>query len=355
MDDAAYVLNDHEGSVFVVSSNSRGRNLLASGGSDDTGMIWDLDVKKQVAKIDGMGESVISVEFSYDGQYCGFGAMNGAVVVASLEEEGKVGRITLEEAGEDAVEFIAWHPRGPVMLIGSSDTTCRMWNVANQKFMACFAGHGSAVTCGGFSSDGKLVITGSGDGSVRIWAPKDAQCLVNIANGIASVGRDFHRGGIICMAIGSAEKTEKLVLTGADDGTVRLSHIETGRIVAQLPNHDGSVETVAMSGQQLSPHLAASGGTDGKINIWDIERSMTRCTVNHEAAVTRIRWHPTLHQIVSTSVDGTVRIFDAKTGKELDRLQGHSDGALDVCIIPTLNAVASASDDKTVRLYDIRK
>jgi WD40 repeat protein len=41
--------------------------------------------------------------------------------------------------------------------------------------MNMFVGHAGPVTCGGFSPDGKLILTASEDATLRVWNPKTAQ------------------------------------------------------------------------------------------------------------------------------------------------------------------------------------
>jgi WD40 repeat protein len=79
-----------------------------------------------------------------------------------------------ELEGPGDVEWMQWHPRGNVLLAGSSDSTVWMWSVARAAAQALqvFAGHDGSVTCGTFSSSGKTVLTGSEDSTVRVWNPK---------------------------------------------------------------------------------------------------------------------------------------------------------------------------------------
>jgi WD40 repeat protein len=84
---------------------------------------------------------------------------------------------TLDGPSSD-VEWVAWHPKGDVVLAGSTDCTAWMWSVtpAVATCMQVFAGHQGEVTCGAFSGNGKLVLTGSADGSIRVWNPKTGTC-----------------------------------------------------------------------------------------------------------------------------------------------------------------------------------
>jgi WD40 repeat protein len=44
------------------------------------------------------------------------------------------------------------------------------WDCRTGKEIARLSGHGSAVTCVAASGDGRLAVTGSEDGGVRVWS-----------------------------------------------------------------------------------------------------------------------------------------------------------------------------------------
>lgn len=69
-----------------------------------------------------------------------------------------------------------WHKKANVLVAGSSDNSCWMWNVnKGGEVMASFFGHEEKLTCGGFSPDGRVLITGSEDKSIRVWKPSTGE------------------------------------------------------------------------------------------------------------------------------------------------------------------------------------
>lgn len=60
-----------------------------------------------------------------------------------------------------------------------------------------FTGHSGPVRCGSFTPDGKLVVTGGGEGdnSLKVWDPKNGSCTLSVmdAHNYHSAGRVYCR------------------------------------------------------------------------------------------------------------------------------------------------------------------
>jgi WD40 repeat protein len=58
--------------------------------------------------------------------------------------------------------------------------------------------------------------------------------------------------------------------------------------------------------------------------IWDLTTRTTRMVlVGHSATLTSASWEPRGRMVVTTSEDGTARLWDPTTGDEIARLQHH--------------------------------
>lgn len=352
-DDATLVLREHTSETLAVAASPSNKNYIITGGMDDIGLIWDLELQQSIAKVDGAQESVSTVAFSYDGKFAAFGSENGAISIVHMDGSSAPGK-PLDGPG-DTIHFLVWHPRGPVLLAGSGDSVAYMWNAAKSSFLMAFVGHEDAVSCGRFTSDGKLVVTGSLDSSVRIWNPTTGSAILRIQTGTGGLRRVFHGADILCVDVGSLQTSaSNLIASGCAAGNVFICHRGTGQILAQLPRHEGGVECVAFSPEQSRPVLLASAGGDGNVRVWDVELSSERCNFSHGGIVSKIAWHPNLPVLVSGSSDGSLVLWNTLSGQQIRRFFGHAAFISDVCFAGENNQIASTSGDGTVRIFDVR-
>ncbi|KAK4140202.1 putative HET containing-domain vegetative incompatibility protein [Dichotomopilus funicola] len=74
----------------------------------------------------------------------------------------------------------------------------------------------------------------------------------------------------------------------------------------------------------------------------------------HSGWVQSVAFSPDGSRIASGSNDQTIRIWDAKSGKEVRKLEGHSDRVRSVAFSPDGSRIASGSDDQTIRIWDAK-
>jgi hypothetical protein len=81
--------------------------------------------------------------------------------------------------------------------------------------------------------------------------------------------------------------------------------------------------------------------------------TIPRNRMTHDGPVSSVSWSPDGKTLASASWDGTVRLWEAATGKEQATLQGHTWDVTSVSWSPDGKTLASASLDNTVKLWDV--
>lgn len=342
----------HDGSVFCVACHPT-EPLAATGGEDDVGYIWDITDGEIVEKLNGHTDSVTSIAWSADGEMIATGGMDGKIRLWRRvgKESYRIWEFLTELQGPDEVMFLRWHPRGPVLLAGSNDSTLWLWQLPSGNTMQVFSGHTGPVNCGEFTPDGKKIVSACSDNTFIIWDPRSPTPVAKLT---ADDGR-FNLDGITSLAVNS---TSTLAVVGGAAGGVRVISLNKGEVITALGGHkEGeSIEAIVFTDlldTNTGPGFAITGGTDGRICVWDLSTYKLRTTLQHEDAITSVLVHPSPkpYLIVSGCADGTLRTWDARTGAVVRQHKGHRAPVLSASLGLNGSVVVSAGDDHTALVY----
>lgn len=119
---------------------------------------------------------------------------------------------------------------------------------------------------------------------------------------------------------------------------------------ALVTGHESAVCDVAW---QPDGKRLASAGDDGTVRVWDAGTAKELARLEgHKGGVRAVVWHPDGTQLASAGSDGTVRVWDVVTAKELARFEGHTKAVYALAWNPDRKRIASAAEDGTVRVWD---
>ncbi|KAN0117092.1 putative beta transducin-like protein [Hyaloscypha variabilis] len=127
----------------------------------------------------------------------------------------------------------------------------------------------------------------------------------------------------------------RLVVSGSRDKTVRLWDAATGILLQTLEGHTLSVTSVAFShdGRQV-----ASGSYDKTVRLWDATTGASLQTLELQTlerhGITSVAFSPDSRQVVSVDNERIKRLWDATTGEFLPTLRGHTDWVTSMAFSP---------------------
>ena len=211
--------------------------------------------------------------------------------------------------------------------------------LAQIQWRTAIPAHFSAVFAVDISPDGETIASGSHDGTVKLWNARTGAPIAALAG---------HAGTVGAVAFSPNGRT----LYTADAAAVHAWDVSTHEQQRKLVGHTAQVSSVAVSrdGKRL-----ASGGFDGSVRLWDAATGKALLVLTHGAGVRvfSVAFSPDGARVASAGSDGRIGIWNANDGGLEQTLQGHR-GAVDrVVFAPDGQTVVSVGDDRTLRAWSL--
>ena len=268
--------------------------------------------------------------------------------------------------GKGWINDIAYSPDGRLLAVASS-IGIWLYDAGTGQELDLLAKSKSNVTSVAFSPDGFTLA------SVTSW---DEICLWDVSNG---VGRTLYHYQSNYQLNSSHEYWREISsITFSPDGTtlaigtmdfaIHLCNVATGTHIKTLAPPSGGPRSSVLSVAFSDDGQTIASGNLGEINLW-CAKTGTRKTIKERppdshAAIESIAFSPD-NAILATgsrfaglmgsrSKEGTVRLWDAKTGTYLKTLDGHTLSINSIAFAANNNILASGSMDGTLRLWDAK-
>ena len=246
---------------------------------------------------------------------------------------------------------------GKYILSGSSDGTAKVWDTTTGACKITIKAK-SAIFCAAFSSDDKYIITGLSNGKIKEWDPKTGYllssktCHEEQINGVAY--RPNHESSDKKSNYFAKKMRQRQYVTCSDDGTAKVWMARL--FLFPLIGHRMQVSCVAYSPDGTK---IVTGSQDSTAKVWDAENGkclFTTMKEKHSLSINSVTFSSNGKYLVTGGFDKTVNIWDAETGEYIRTLEGHTESIKSVtsCLGERVDQIASCSFDGTVKIWNIK-
>ncbi|MER6383328.1 TIR domain-containing protein [Streptomyces sp. NPDC001127] len=345
-------LSGHSAPVYTVAFGP-GDTTLVTGDASTVVRLWDLATGRQTGELPGHHGVVYRARFSPDGTL---------LATADRGDEGRGGTVRVWDFATGALRHelpghsgrvytLDFHPGGTLLVSGDTQGEVRLWDLATGGSAGLLGGCQGAVYQVLFDLDGALLAAGDSAGVVRLWRIDPAADPVAVPLNRQPAE---HRGSVwVCKfrphGDTPAQGPGALLVTGGNDGVVRLWEPATGQGRRILRGHGRRIGTLSFSPDGA---MLAAGGNDGVVRVWHAAsgRRLRELTGQSDRLVSAA-FGPVGPLLATASSDGDIYLWNAATGEYQRELDVETDHVWAEAFSADGKLLATANDDDTVRLW----
>ncbi|MGK7922113.1 MAG: DnaJ domain-containing protein [Trichodesmium sp.] len=247
------------------------------------------------------------------------------------------------EAHTTSVNGLAISRDSQTLATANSPRSLSLWNIKTGKLLYTFFGYSQEVQTVALSQKSPIVVSGDFEGKITTYNIDTKQHCQTF---FAPNSPTSHGDSVFAVAISSDGKS---LVSGSADRTVRLWELETGKLKRTFPGHTDKVWAVAWS---RDGKTIASGSADKSIRLWNINSYQPpRILQGHSGWITSLAFHPTENILASGSTDFSIKIWSLETESLIGNLLGHTAPVFSIAISPDGEILASGSHDGTVKIW----
>uniref|UniRef100_A0A6B2L2U6 Pre-mRNA-processing factor 19 n=1 Tax=Arcella intermedia TaxID=1963864 RepID=A0A6B2L2U6_9EUKA len=289
--------------VLCVAIHPTKQNLLLTGGVDTTAIVFDRNLTKKLATLQGHSKNVTCTLF---------------------------------------------HPSSELLFTASEDATVRVWSPSEPqsaedshqvpyKTLHTISRHTAPITQISLHPTEEFLVTASAD---QTWALHDINTgatLLRVGGGADSApltAAMLHPDGLI-------------LATGSSDNLIRIWDLKTQKNVATFQGHKGPITDIKFS---ENGYYLATAAEDLQVKLWDLRGPKNINSLKLDDPVVRLDYDYS-GKYLAAAVGREIRVY---TGKNLDHvvtLNAHADTVTDVKFGSDAKFIASTSMDRSLKLW----
>jgi WD40 repeat protein len=293
------------GAVAAVAFDPATRRMAV--GSYKSVHLMTLAGRTWTATLAGHADLVRALAFSPDGRRLavagGPSGRFGEIKIWDVQAQTPA-LVSTMQGHSDTILAVAFSPDGAMIASAGYDKVVKLWDVSTGKLARTLKEHSDAVYALAFMPDGRQIVSAAGDRTLKVWDVATGKRLFTMSDALDSL-----------YAVAVHPSGSQIAAAGAD------------RMIRTW---------------SWNPDAASPGGSTG---------ALMASTFSHADAVLRLAYSPGGETLVSAGADRIIKVWDARTLRELQRFEAQPDWIMGLALSADGRWLAAGRYDGTVGLY----
>ncbi len=384
------VLQGHNGSILGLAYSPDGKTLASCCNTDRRVKIWDLATSQEITTLTEQRADLVGMDLSTDPAVLAVGSSDGTIAMWDFSTRKYLGVFGTQFSSDPegrlgSVRDLSVSRIGRTIATAGYGGVSRIWKEAGDSDATVLEEQGLNVRRISLARNGKTLISCSDAGSISVWdlpSGKRRKLMYPYRVGVQSlvispentyfVSKGALRQPLIAWDLETFEATticedrHSMSLDFSPDGRILaigegdwrdpkpcdvvLWGTEEKETIGRLSGHTAAIESLVFSPDGSS---LATCGWDGTARVWDVAtRKQLLVLKGHRGQVLSAAFTSNGRTLATGSADSTVKLWDVATGETLHTLTGHRAQVYDIAFISEDRRLVSAGWDGTVRFWD---
>ncbi|CAL9738297.1 U3 small nucleolar RNA-associated protein 12 [Monosporozyma servazzii] len=246
-------------------------------------------------------------------------------------------------------------PGGLLVIIGTRDGELQLFDLASSTQLQNLTdAHDAAIWSLDVTSDGKRLVTGSADKTVKFWDFQLEQVAIPGTSGKFETKLALHHDttlelsdDILAVRISPEDRFLAVSLL---DNTVKVFFLDTMKFFLSLYGHKLPVLSIDIS---FDSKIIITSSADKNIKIWGLDfGDCHKSLFAHQDSIMNVKFVPESHNFFSCSKDGVIKYWDGDKFECIQKLAAHQSEVWSLAIASDASFVVSSSHDHSIRIWE---